>query len=306
MHPLHSVLRRQLARHLAAPISPEWKTFLEVVNEAYHQADADRKLLERTMDLSSQEMLQTNAELSQAKDAAQAASRAKSEFLSNMRHELRTPLNAILGFAELLAEAPAGISGEQREFARHILTSGRNLLALITDLLDLAKVEAGRLELRRVPVNVALALEDAAKLAHRIAGERGVSLTVEMESPLPTLEADEVRLKQILQNLLSNAVKFTPPGGRIRLAARASSPEHAAVVISVADTGIGIAPQDYERIFGHFEQLDPSATRSYQGTGLGLSLTKKLVELHGGTLFVESAVGQGSTFTFSLPVRRGI
>ena len=123
MHPLHSVLRRQLARHLAAPISPEWKTFLEVVNEAYHQADADRKLLERTMDLSSQEMLQTNAELSQAKDAAQAASRAKSEFLSNMRHELRTPLNAILGFAELLAEAPEGISGEQREFARHILTS---------------------------------------------------------------------------------------------------------------------------------------------------------------------------------------
>ncbi len=307
MRPLHSVLRRQLARHLgsAGPIPKEWQAFLEVVNEAYHQADEDRKLLARTMDLSSQEMQQTNAALSRAKDEAQSASRAKSVFLSNMRHELRTPLNAILGFADLLAEATEGISDEKREFARHIATSGRTLLALLSDLLDLANLEAGRLELRPVPVNVAVALHDAAKLANRSAAERGVSLTVETEPALPALEADEVRLKQILQNLLSNAVKFTPPGGRIRLRARANPPGGDQLEISVADTGVGIAPQDHERIFGRFEQVDPSASRSYQGTGLGLSLTKKLVELHGGTLLVESEVGKGSIFTFSLPHHRG-
>ena len=301
---LHSVLRRQLARHLGDPesIPKELRAFLEVVNEAYHQADADRRLLERTMDLSSQEMAQTNAELARAKDEAQSASRSKSEFLSNMRHELRTPLNSILGFAEILAESTEGISKEQREYAGHIVTSGRTLLALINDLLDLANLEAGRLEFKPVPINVALALDDARKQAHRIATERGVSLAVETESPLPPLEADEIRLRQILQNLLSNAIKFTPSGGKIRLCARAAGGAH--LEISVVDTGVGIAPGDHERIFGRFEQLDPSASRLYQGTGLGLSLTKKLVELHGGTLFVESEVGKGSTFTFSLPLRR--
>ncbi len=244
----------------------------------------------------------TNAELARAKDEAQSASRAKSEFLANMRHELRTPLNSILGFAEILAEATEGISPELREYAGHIVTSGRTLLALINDLLDLANLEAGRLEFKPVPINVALALDDARKQAHRIAAERGVSLAVETESPLPPLEADEVRLRQILQNLLSNAVKFTPSGGKIRLRARAAGGAH--LEISVVDTGVGIAPGDQERIFGRFEQLDPSASRLYQGTGLGLSLTKKLVELHGGTLFVESEVGKGSTFTFSLPLRR--
>ena len=236
---------------------------------------------------------------------ADAANRAKDEFLAVLSHELRTPLHAILGFADLLAEATEGISDEKREFARHIATSGRTLLALLSDLLDLANLEAGRLELRPVPVNVAVALHDAAKLANRSAAERGVSLTVETEPALPALEADEVRLKQILQNLLSNAVKFTPPGGRIRLRARANPPGGDQLEISVADTGVGIAPQDHERIFGRFEQVDPSASRSYQGTGLGLSLTKKLVELHGGTLLVESEVGKGSIFTFSLPHHRG-
>ena len=305
---LHSVLRRQLARHFGDPESlpAEWRAFLETVNETYRQADDDRNLLERTMDLSSVEMMQTNADLVRARDEAQSSSRAKSEFLSNMTHELRTPLNAILGFGELLAAAPEGsVSAEHRQFAQHIVTSGRGLLALICDLLDLARVEAGRLELQRGPVNVALALGDAAKLAQRSASEQGVALVVETGAPLPPLDADESRLKQILHNLLSNAVKFTPRGGSIRLGASAGALANV-VEISVADTGIGIAPTDQQRIFGRFEQLDPSATRSYPGMGLGLSLTKKLVELHGGALFVKSEVGKGSTFTFTLPGLRPV
>jgi two-component system, NarL family, sensor histidine kinase EvgS len=301
---LHPVLRRQLSRHVKSPESlPEaLKAFLEVVNAAYHQADEDRKLLERTMDLSSQEMMETNAELRRIKDEAQTASRAKSEFLSNMRHELRTPLNAVVGFAGLLAEAPEGsIDPEHREFAENIVTSSRSLLTLVNGLLDLANVDAGRLTLRRGPVDVGVALNDAAKTIQRLADERGVSLGVDLESGLPAVDADEARLKQILHNLLDNALKFTPPGGRVVLAARRGSGDDATVAISVADTGVGIAAEDHERIFGRFEQLDPSATRAYAGTGLGLSLSRKLVELHGGALAVESEVGKGSIFTFWLP-----
>ncbi len=152
MRALHSVLRRQLSRHLGDPESlpQEWKAFLEVVNEAYHQADEDRKLLERTMDLSSQEMMKTNAELSRTKDEAQSASRAKSEFLSGMSHELRTPLNAIIGFSELLLEEVAGpVAPLQKEYVGHVVEAGRHLLSLINDILDLSKIEAGRVELRR-------------------------------------------------------------------------------------------------------------------------------------------------------------
>jgi signal transduction histidine kinase len=299
---LHPVLRRQLARHVGevATLTPEIQALLEVVNAAYHQADEDRKLLERTMDLSSQELMATNAELSRMKDEAQAASRAKSLFLANMRHELRTPLNAILGFADLLAEAPEGsITPAHREFAENILVSSRNLLALVNSILDLAKLEAGQLTLRRGPVDLRVALQDAAKPFKRPAEEGGLSLEVQVDGGVTQVDADAARLHQIIHNLLGNAVKFTPPGGSIVLAARTD--DGARVAISVTDTGIGIAPEDHERVFNRFEQVDPSTTRAYQGTGLGLSLTRKLVELHGGGMELKSEIGEGSTFTVWLP-----
>ena len=231
----------------------------------------------------------------------EAASRHKSEFLANMSHELRTPLNAILGFSEVLAERMFGeVNEKQAEYLQDILSSGRHLLSLINDILDLSKVEAGRLELELGRFHLPTALDNALTLVRERATRHGITLTQTVGERLSDIVADERKVKQILLNLLSNAVKFTPAGGRVGLTATAAE---GVLTIAVSDTGIGIAPEDQAAIFEEFRQAGRDDTRTQEGTGLGLTLAKKFVELHGGRIWVQSQVGQGSTFSFTLPAR---
>ena len=231
----------------------------------------------------------------------EAASRHKSEFLANMSHELRTPLNAILGFSEVLAERMFGeVNAKQAEYLQDILSSGRHLLSLINDILDLSKVEAGRLELELGRFHLPTALDNALTLVRERATRHGIRLTQTVDERVRDIVADERKVKQILLNLLSNAVKFTPEGGRVGLTATAGD---GAITIVVSDTEIGIAPEDQAAIFEEFRQVGREDARKQEGTGLGLTLAKKFVELHGGRIGVQSQVGQGSTFTFTLPVR---
>ncbi len=244
-------------------------------------------------------------------------SRAKSGFITTMSHELRTPLNSILGFSQLLLEQTATLLSEkQGRYLAHIHQSGQHLLQLITDILDLSKVEAGKLVLEPQILPVASTLEDTLVIARGLANKKGQEIGVEIEPDLPSLRADPVRLKQILFNLLSNGVKFTPEHGRITVTARAvtedrrpetgSAPGFPSPVgwleIAVRDTGVGIKAEDLPRLFEEFVQLEATATMHHEGTGLGLALTKRLVELHGGRIWAESeGKGRGSTFTVVLP-----
>jgi two-component system, NtrC family, sensor kinase len=231
----------------------------------------------------------------------EAASRHKSEFLANMSHELRTPLNAILGFSEVLAERMFGeVNEKQAEYLQDILASGRHLLSLINDILDLSKVEAGRLELELGRFHLPTALDNGLTLVRERATRHGITLTQTVEAGVGDVVADERKVKQILLNLLSNAVKFTPEGGRVGLTATEAD---GVVTVAVRDTGIGIAPEDQAAIFEEFRQVGREDARKQEGTGLGLTLAKKFVELHGGRIWVESHVGQGSTFSFTLPIR---
>jgi two-component system, NtrC family, sensor kinase len=231
----------------------------------------------------------------------EVASRHKSEFLANMSHELRTPLNAIIGFSEVLAERMFGdVNEKQAEYLQDILSSGRHLLSLINDILDLSKVEAGRLELELGRFHLPTALDNALTLIRERATRHGITLTQTVAAEVGDIVADERKVKQILLNLLSNAVKFTPEGGRVGLTATAAED---VIRIAVSDTGIGIAPEDQAAIFEEFRQVGRDDAREQEGTGLGLTLAKKFVELHGGQIGVRSQVGQGSTFTFTLPVR---
>jgi signal transduction histidine kinase len=231
----------------------------------------------------------------------EAANRHKSEFLANVSHELRTPLNAIIGFSEVLTEKMFGdLNDKQNEYVGDILSSGRHLLSLINDILDLAKIEAGRMELEVTNFDLPLALENALILVRERVTRRGIKLDTVIDERLGEFAGDERKIKQILLNLLSNAVKFTSEGGHIQV--KAMRGEEAAI-ISVADTGIGIASKDQEAIFEAFRQVGSDYTRKREGTGLGLNLTKKFVEMHGGKIWVESELGKGSTFTFTLPER---
>jgi len=231
------------------------------------------------------------------------ANRLKSEFLSVMSHELRTPLNAIIGFSEVLQEAGSNGPGDREEkYLVNIETSGRHLLQLVNDILDLAKVSSDSLELHLEDVSVPQLLEDIRKLGHPFAAQRRLWLEVRQSDPLPLIKADPAKVKRVLYNLVSNAIKFTPEGGHVTIDARL---EDGSVAISVTDTGIGISEEDQGRIFTLFGQLDSSHTREHEGTGVGLVLSKKLVELHGGRIWVESELGRGSTFTFTLPLVEG-
>ncbi len=231
----------------------------------------------------------------------EAASRHKSEFLANMSHELRTPLNAVIGFSEVLIQRMFGeLNDKQDEYLKDIYASGQHLLSLINDILDLSKIEAGRMELAPAPFHLPSALENAVTLVKERAARHGIALELDLDPGLGELVGDERKVKQVLLNLLSNAVKFTPEGGRISLKA---SRTDGVVEIAVADTGIGIAPEDQATIFEEFRQVGSDETRKQEGTGLGLTLAKKFVELHGGRIWVESELGRGSTFTFTLPLR---
>jgi signal transduction histidine kinase len=226
--------------------------------------------------------------------------RRKSEFLANMSHELRTPLNAIIGFSEVMIGGMAGPQSEkQKEFCGDIRESGKHLLSLINDILDLSKVEAGRMELEMARFDLRHAMDNALTLVRGRAEAHSIELETLISEDVDEFEGDERKLKQILLNLLTNAIKFTPEGGTVTLEARRSEETY---VFSVKDTGIGIAPEDQERVFEEFRQVGFDSARKAEGTGLGLTLTKRLVELHGGRITVDSTPGRGSTFTFNLPI----
>jgi signal transduction histidine kinase/CheY-like chemotaxis protein len=237
------------------------------------------------------------AALEQQNRALEEATRLKSEFLANMSHELRTPLNAIIGFSELLLDAPVGDADEGTTYLQTIHSSGEHLLALINDILDLSKVEAGKMELHPEPFVVADVVATALATVESLAVRKGITLSADAESA-GELVADPGRFKQVLYNLLSNAIKFTPENGRVSVEARSVA---AGVQLTVIDTGIGIAPEDQQKIFSEFQQVDGSASRRHDGTGLGLALTRRFVELHGGRIWVESELGRGSRFHVVLP-----
>jgi signal transduction histidine kinase/DNA-binding response OmpR family regulator len=241
-------------------------------------------------------------ELQEKTRQLETASKHKSEFLANMSHELRTPLNAIIGFSEVLLERMFGeLNDKQDEYLQDILSSGRHLLLLINDILDLSKIEAGRMELELGLFSLPEALEGSLTMLRERAARHGIGLSLAVAPGVGLVEADERKVKQVLFNLLSNAVKFTLDGGRVEVTAH---PAGGAVAIAVRDTGIGIAPEDQEQIFEEFRQAGQGASAEREGTGLGLALTRRFVELHGGSIRVESRVGVGSTFTVTLPLRR--
>jgi signal transduction histidine kinase len=242
------------------------------------------------------------AQTQEARAAAETANQHKSRFLANMSHELRTPLNAIIGFSEVLLCGMAGpLSDRQMEFAGDVRDSAKHLLSLINDILDLSKVEAGRMELEVARFDIRHAIESAMTLVRGRAEAHGIQLEKQIAGDVNACDGDERRFKQVVLNLLTNALKFTPGGGRVILAAWRTND---AYVLSVKDTGVGIAEEDQEKVFEEFRQVGHDNAGKAEGTGLGLTLTRKLVELQGGSIRVESAVGQGSTFTFTLPIPR--
>ena len=242
---------------------------------------------------------------------AEDANRAKSEFLANMSHELRTPLNAINGFSEMMASEMFGPLGDHRykEYCQDILSSGQHLLALINDILDMAKIEAGKLNLRFENVDLQDVAEDAVRLMRNRAEQSGLTIVLDITPGLPEVEADYRAMKQVLLNLLSNALKFTPRGGRVTLRAEVQSDGRDAgadrLRVEVSDTGIGISKEDLLRLTRPFEQIESQHSKTTQGSGLGLALTKSLVEMHGGRFDLSSeGPGAGAVAAFSMPLKR--
>src|SRR5439155_7780163 len=242
------------------------------------------------------------AEVERKSAELESASRHKSEFLANMSHELRTQLHAIIGLSEVLSERMFGdLNEKQEEYLKDIYAAGTHLLSLINDILDLSKIEAGRMELELTDFHLPTALDSALTLVRERAGRRAIALHTNIDGQLGEIRADERKIRQVVLNLLSNAIKFTPEGGRIDVAA---VQRDASVEVSVSDTGVGIASEDQEAVFEEFRQVG-TADRKAEGTGLGLTLCRKFIELHGGRIWAKSQVGVGLTFTFTIPVARG-
>jgi signal transduction histidine kinase len=256
--------------------------------------ELERRIAERTRLLREKVV-----ELETARAAAVEASKAKSRFLATMSHELRTPLNAILGFSEVIEREMYGAAGDKRypEYARHIHDSGAHLLSLIRDILDLSKIEAGKMELQCEPLDIAALVDEARQLSN---ADRNHTLRVEVAEQLPAVFADRRAAKQMLLNLLSNAMKFTPPGRSIvvRAVARADR----GVTLSVADHGIGMAKADIPKALAAYAQVDNAETRRHDGAGLGLPIVQALMKMHGGSLELESELGKGTTVSLHFPV----
>jgi signal transduction histidine kinase len=282
---------------------------------AAHRGHLEDEVRQRTMDLQA-----AMADLTRAKEAAEASDRAKSAFLANMSHELRTPLNHIIGFSDLILSGSCGtLNDTQVEYLQDVLNSSNHLLSLINDILDLSKVEAGKMELQLIDIHLVSFFEQNMLMVREKAFRHNLQLTLDVDEEIDIIRADDRKLKQILFNLLANATKFTPDNGKISITAQrtdadgeplnSDGEQDSAVTVSqwikigVSDSGIGIRAENLERVFNSFEQVDGSSTRNYEGTGLGLSLTRSLIELHGGRIWAESkGLNQGSTFYFLLPL----
>jgi PAS domain S-box-containing protein len=256
--------------------------------------------LQRIQDTYLRELSAANRELEVRNREVERANRLKSEFLASMSHELRTPLHTIIGFSELLAEESQGpLNDKQKRFLNHIHTDSIHLLQLINDILDISRIEAGRLELRREAIDVKTVVEESIASIRHAAHAKSISIDARIEVP-ETIDADRLRVKQILVNLLSNAVKFTPSGGKISVRANF---DDASAVFSVSDTGVGIPEEEHASVFETFYQSGNTTKGVREGTGLGLPITKRLVEEHGGTITLTSKPGEGSCFTFTIPAR---
>jgi signal transduction histidine kinase len=274
-------------------LAEEFNRMAAQLQESY--AGLESKVQDRT-----QELATALRELDVKSRELENASQHKSDFLANMSHELRTPLNAVIGFSQVLREGMVGeVNEKQKEYLEDILSSGNHLLSLINDVLDLSKVEAGQVELEIAPFSLQEALERGVVMVRERATNHGVQLTLATNGDVDMVAGDERRIRQVIFNLLSNAVKFTPAGGAVDVRATQANGE---VQVSVRDTGPGIAEEDRERVFEEFQQTT-AGIEQREGTGLGLALSKRLVELHGGRIWVDSELGKGSTFVFTLPAR---
>jgi signal transduction histidine kinase len=240
------------------------------------------------------------AEVAERNVALFEANKIKSQFLANVSHELRTPLTSIIGFAELLREAASTEGGRTLRYSENIMSSGRLLLGIINDLLDLAKIEAGKLELHLASVDMTEMARNLVDFMRPLADKKSLQLVADMAADLPVISSDPGRIQQILYNLLSNAVKFTPDGGLVEMVLRKQGEEY--ISVAVRDTGIGIPPEAIDSVFEKFRQLDDSMTREHSGTGLGLAISRELAIMLGGSISVGSEVGKGSTFTVVLPI----
>lgn len=316
-------LRRQGLSEDTLPTDLEaWRSLLVHVSASYNDAERNRALSERASALSSNEMralherlarqnealeievANRTADLQQAVALAESANRTKSDFLANMSHELRTPLNAILGFTDLLYRgADRGDETERRDWLATIRQCGEHLLTLINQILDLSKVESGKLDLERMPCSPAALVAEVVSILRPKAAEKGISLAAEFRTPLPEkIVTDPMRFRQLLVNLVGNSIKFTEQGGAAVIASIIGPHENACLEIEVTDSGIGIPQDKLDSIFEAFTQADASVTRRYGGTGLGLSIVRKIAGALGGTVRVTSAPGKGSTFTVQLPI----
>ena len=249
-----------------------------------------------------EQLQRKNQQLEEQNERVQAATRLKSEFLANMSHELRTPLNAIIGFSELMHDGKVGpVAAEHKEYLGDILRSSKHLLQLINDIVDLAKVESGKMEFRPESIDLAQLLAEVRNILRTMVAQKRIELTFDIAANLGPIVADPPKLKQILYNYLSNAIKFTPDEGQVTILVGPEGPDH--FRIDVADTGPGIRPEEFDKLFLEFQQLDASSSKRHPGTGLGLALTRRIVEAQGGQVGVHSVPGEGSTFFAILPRR---
>jgi signal transduction histidine kinase len=298
--------KKDLSYQLKVTSEDEWgslaKAFNEMASELQNSYTAlEDKVKERTrrLQLANERLNALVKELQSANKKTREASQLKSQFIANMSHELRTPLNSIIGFSDVLLDEPS-LTEEQRDYLQTILKNSENLLQLINDMLDLSKIEANKMDIVYQKVKLDEMLKRVYKLMTPLAKERNITMVIESEVQ-PEIEVDKTKLRQILINLLTNAIKFNKENGIVTSTIAYLDDSRESVKISVSDTGIGIAKEDFDVIFDEFRQIDGTATRNFQGTGLGLAITKKYVEMLGGKIWVESDPGKGSKFIFTLP-----